>query len=323
MPEADVRPGAERRALRMEHVACNVCGEDRYEEHLRRRDLMLFLPGEFRLVRCLNCGLVYLNPRPVPEQLAELYEGEYDQYNPAVVDEKPLKRLDRRYGLRKRCQAILRHKQAGHLLDVGCATGDFLETMRTYAGWQVSGVELSEAASRYARERLGLDVRTGTLKEAHYAPGTFDVITLWNVIEHLTDPVGELSEMNKLLRPGGLLVFTTPNLNSLDARLFGRYWIGYELPRHYFVFSDDTVAALLARTGFRLAETRCLYGSYAAFMASVRFWLRDGRLAGRTLDWVERALFFRPLRLALAPLFFMADRLKLSSGPTYLCIKVS
>lgn len=307
----------------MEQVPCNLCGADHYAVHLQRRDLMLFLPGEFRLVRCLECGLVYLNPRPVPEQLAELYQGDYDQYNQAIQDEKPLKRLDRQYGLRKRCQAILGHKSHGHLLDVGCATGDFLETMRTYPGWQVSGVELSATASRYARERLGLDVRTGTLMEARFAAESFDVITLWNVIEHLTDPVAELSEMNRLLRPGGLLVFTTPSLDSLDAGLFGRYWIGYELPRHYFVFSRQTAVTLLARTGFRLAEARCLYGSYAAFMASVRFWLRDGRLAGRVLAWAEKALFFRPLRLALAPLFFAADRLQLSSGPTFFGVKVN
>ncbi len=323
MPDAHVPARQPPPALRYEEVACNLCGQDDYVVHLIRRDLNLFLPGEFQLVRCNHCGLVYLNPRPVPEQLADLYAGEYDQYNLALREEKPLRRLDRGYGLRKRCRAILRHKRSGHLLDVGCATGDFLETMRTYPGWQVSGVELSEVASQYARERLGLDVRTGTLQAAGYAPESFDAITLWNVIEHLTDPAAELREMNRLLRPGGLLVFTTPNLGSLDARVFGRYWIGYELPRHFYVFSRDTVNKLLAATGFRLVETRALYGSYAAAMTSLSFWLRDGRLSGRALAWVERALFFRPLRLALAPYFFIADRLLLTSGPTFIAVKAS
>lgn len=309
--------------MNMEFVRCNLCGSDRYTIHLVRGDLNLFIEGEFHLVRCTDCGLVYLNPRPSLDEIASLYLDDYDQFNIAVQDEPScLARLDRRYGLRKRCRAILRYKRRGRLLDVGCATGDFLDMMREYPGWEVYGVELSKSASEYARNRLGLAVKTGILEDVDFPERYFDVVTLWNVLEHLPDPLGACQKIHSLLRPEGLLIFDTPNLDSLDARLFGPYWIGYELPRHLYVFSYRTLRALSEKAGFRIVNMRCLYGSHAAAASSIRFWLRARKRDARWLESVELVLFGRMLRLLALPYFFWMDRLRLSNALTVTCVKV-
>ena len=307
----------------MESVLCNLCGSDRHETHLVRSDLNLFYKGDFRLVRCVACGHVYLNPRPTAEELPVYYPENYDQYVEAISQQPSLLfRWDRQYGLRKRCRAVLRHRQNGRLLDVGCATGNFLDAMRQNSGWEVQGIELSRFASEYARAKLGLSVHTGTVEDAVLPTEYFDVITLWDVLEHLPDPTRALRILWRWLKPEGLLLLNTPNLDSLDARVFGRYWIGYELPRHHHVFSERSLGLLLAKTGFRIVSAGCWYGSHAAFASSIRFWLRDRSLNARWRPLAEKMLFLLPVRLIALPYFYAMDRLRLSSPLAVVAMKV-
>lgn len=307
--------------IQLEPVACGLCGSTRSEEFLRRGDLSLFLEGEFKLVRCQDCGLVYMNPRPTISSLNEIYPEEYDQYTVLLRDEKSaLMKWSRSYGLRKRIKPITNRVQSGHLLDVGCATGDFLEVMKTVGIWELHGVEINASAGAYAREKLGLPIVTGSVEDAGYPAESFDVITMWNVIEHLPDPVSTLKHLAYLLKPDGILVFNTPNLDSLDAKIYGKYWIGYELPRHFFVFSMKTINELMEKAGFKLVESRCRYGSHALAMSSLRFWLRANSPA-----WVERIIssiiMSLPVRILASPYFFIADRLNWSTAPTMVCVK--
>lgn len=305
---------------RMESVQCSLCGSKFYTDYLIRGDLNLFLEGEFHLVQCIECGLVYLNPRPNRSEVISLYPDHYDQFNFNIHKLGFLTRLDNNYGLRKRCKAVLRHKQCGRLLDVGCATGDFLASMRRYPGWEVYGIELSESASKYARQHLGLAVKTGDLENIDYQENYFDVVTLWHVLEHLYDPLVALKRIHFWLKPGGLLIFSTPNIESWDAYLFGPYWIGYELPRHFQIFSRRTLCKLTDKSGFRILDMRCLYGSHAAAASSFRFWMR-----AKNFKWskmIEKILFSLPFRVMSAPYFFLMDRLQLSSTLTVTCVKV-
>lgn len=308
--------------MKLETVSCNLCGFEGHSPHLNRGDLSLNIPGEFQLVRCDNCGLIYQSPRPSAGQITQLYPPEYDQHRRAVEqNQSAIARFDRLYGLRKRAKAVTRRLEHGRLLDVGCATGDFIEVMRD-KGWDVTGIEPSLTASRWAREHRGLDVRTGTLETVALADESFDVVTLWNAIEHLPDPKGSLDAINRVLRNNGLLVVTTPNLDSVDARLFGRHWIGYELPRHFYVFSRRTLSSMLEKAGFQILETRCLYGSHAAAMSSIRFWLRSELIDPRIREPLERMLFSRFLRILTAPYFYLMDRLQLSGPLTVVSSKV-
>jgi len=307
--------------LMEECIQCSLCGSSNYKDYLVRGDLNLFLEGKFHLVQCLECGLVYLNPRPSRTELPLLYPDHYDQFNFAIHKHSFLSRLDHEYGLRKRCKAVLRYKKHGRLLDVGCATGDFLNAMRRYRGWEVYGVEINKSASEYARRQLGLMVETGTLEDVDFPEMYFDVVTLWHVLEHIYDPIDALKKIYRLLKPDGILIFTTPNLDSLDARLFGPFWIGYDLPRHFYVFSLRTIRALADKSGFRILDMRCLYGSYAAAASSIRFWMRAKYRNAKWLPRVERVLFSLSFRILAAPYFFIMDRLRLSSALTVTCVK--
>lgn len=284
------------------------------------RDLSQGLPGEYTLIRCGRCGLIYLNLSP--REIGSLYTESYDQFTPALSDVPLIDRLARRYGLRKRVNAILRYKHTGRLLDVGCATGDFLSEMRLVPGWTVYGVELNAGAAKYARERVGLDVFHGSLSDVTASIGGYDVITLWNVLEHLPDPIQSLRQIRGLLNDNGLLVIQTPNQDSLDARLFGRHWIGYEIPRHLCVFSQHLLCSSLQALGFRTWTTPCLYGSHAAAASSVRLYLRSRRGPEHWGGILEQLLFALPVRSVFAPIFFALDRLKLSSDITVFCSKV-
>ena len=143
----------------------------------------------------------------------------------------------------------------GRLLDVGCGNGIFLATMKEL-GWEVAGVEPDRQAARVAREQFGLNVHVGTLEEAGFADGTFDAITMSHVVEHLADPISALRECWRVLRKGGRLVVTTPNIESLGHRLYGKAWIGLDPPRHLFLFSPPTLRTCIERSGLQVLELR-------------------------------------------------------------------
>ena len=157
----------------------------------------------------------------------------------------------------RRLEAIEKFVPArGRLLDVGCALGFFMEAA-AHRGWLVEGVDISDHATSYARDELGLDARTGTLHTVALDPDSFDVVTAWDVIEHVLDPVEELRAMRRLLRPGGLLVLSTPDIGSRVARVTKSRWMGFKLAEEHLVYFDrDTIEKAVAHAGFEVVEMR-------------------------------------------------------------------
>jgi SAM-dependent methyltransferase len=290
----------------METTACNFCGSEDAAVIFNLPDLLLDLP-EVRttLVRCRNCGLVYQNPRPAIEEMSRHYPPEYVSYapNPVVRRTPWLLRRAYDYGVRKRVRTVTRVADRGALLDVGCATGTFLLGMRRYTGLALTGVEISLHAAAVALAE-GLDVRVGTLEEARFPDAAFDIVTLWDVFEHLHDPTGSLVEIARILKPGGGVVIRVPNLDSWDARLFGRYWAGLDAPRHTYVFDLQNLRNMLGAAGFTDLEMRCNIGSYPTFALSVRFWLTGRGVAPEWRRRIMRLLENPFARLASAPLFY-------------------
>jgi 2-polyprenyl-3-methyl-5-hydroxy-6-metoxy-1,4-benzoquinol methylase len=252
------RPGAlqhEVTRLELVEVTCNLCGSARYcvlmEAPLSDvpgpKDLAAALRctteeyGSFgRIVRCLDCGLIYRNP-----QESEI-EGGYAE----VVDEAYVSNeVARRATYEKTLDLMAREAPVGgRLLDVGCYTGTFLDLARAH-GWHVEGLEPSEWAARIARERHGLMVTTGTIEQAEWPAGSLDVVTLWDVLEHLRDPRGGLERIREWLTPRGALWLSTMDVGSPFARLLGRRWPHY-LRMHLWYFTRDTLRRLLSETGF-------------------------------------------------------------------------
>ena len=290
---------------------CDICESKDYEELFTRGDLNTFLDGSFRFVRCLNCGLIYQNPRPTKISWPALYQEEYDQYKTDYL--KGLERIIHSYGLYKRFRSILRYKRSGELLDIGCSTGDFIRYVSTYPNWRTVGIEPSTIAYNKALQ-FGLNVYNMSLEDftISHLDHKFDVVTLWNVIEHLFSPMRDIQIIWNHLKPRGLLVITTPDIDSFSARLFQKYWIGYELPRHFYVFSKRTLRLLLEKSGFELIRFENIYGEHAAFMSSLRFFLRA--ITNKPLGL---ELFFGfPIRLFFSPFFRIISIMKKGSWLT-------
>jgi len=195
---------------------------------------------------------------------------------------------------------------------VGCATGIFLDGMRR-RGWETWGVELNVRAARYARDRLGLEVFVGELEGAAFPDRFFDVVTLWDVLEHVRDPRRTLGEIARISRPEGLLVLSLPNPDCLEARLFGPYWAGWDMPRHLHLFSLPVLERLLAGTSFQIHEVSSFTGRYHVFVLSTQLWLAE-HLASRRLRQLILALMRSwPARALALPCYALAGRWGLSS----------
>lgn len=297
-----------------ESVPCAFCGSEDVQPLFEGPDRLLGMPGQFRVVRCTQCGLVRQDPRPTRETIDVYYPPEYEPYSIAI-DEEPSRwrRFDRRYGMRKRLRAIERLCAGGRLLDVGCATGNFLYEMARTGHWQVEGVEPNAEAARYGQEHLGLTIHVGELTAVDLPAAAYDVVTMWNVFEHLHDPMANLRAVARLLKPGGWFVFSIPNLRSWEYHLLGKYWMGWELPRHLYYPSLELMGAMAREVGLNVQDWRCLSGAYVSFLLSLRFWLEG--VAGRT--GLTRALLALsgalPTRLLAAPLFALITWLNRAS----------
>ena len=152
--------------------------------------------------------------------------------------------------------AIIPFIAEGRLLDVGCATGTDLEAFKA-AGWSVSGVEASPYAASMARSRLGCEVRVGAFEEVALPDESFDVVRFSHSLEHLPSPRKALEKARRLLQPCGLLWIEVPNAASLERRFFGRHWFGWDVPRHLYHFTPETLTRLLIYTGFRPVRVQC------------------------------------------------------------------
>ena len=196
------------------------------------------------------------------------------------------------------------------VLEIGCAAGDLLGPLCDL-GCAVVGIEINEHAAQHARDRLGLDVRTGTLESAELPPRSFDAVVMRSVIEHLPSPEADLRRIARLLKRGGHLFITTDNFASLDRRLFGQFWYGYDVPRHLVLYSPDTLTKLLQATGFAVDRLQfSLVPNH--WVVSTRY-LLESRFGERA--WLRAVLSLKnlPLLLALLPVTLF-QRLRRNGG---------
>ena len=244
-------------------VDCHLCGS--------RERRLKFKEGPFAVVTCTRCDLTYVTPRLVDRALLDqVYDEGYWRSDAPK---------DRGYGdyrsdaplylatYRRRMRVVRRHfPRPGRVLDVGCAAGYFLSVMQEN-GWKVTGLEPSDAIRPQAEERLGREnVRAGLLGQVDLPAGGFDLITMWDVIEHIPDAVGAAREVRRHLAPGGKFLIETQDVRSLAARVLGRRWQHYKHAEHIYHFHRRTMADLLGRAGFRVLENRpWLGGKYVSF----------------------------------------------------------
>jgi SAM-dependent methyltransferase len=235
-------------------VTCNVCGQ-----LVPANAAPVWRKDGFDIVRCSRCGLLFRRTLPTAAELGEIYaetyfrraEGDpggqgYDDY----LHEEELHRLNARVRVRRLGAFV----SPGRLLDVGAAAGFFMDEAHA-TGWAVEGVDVSPEMSHWGRERLGLDLRTGPFAREDYPEGAYDLVTMWDYIEHSVDPVGELAHARALLRPGGILAVSTGDADALVARVSGRRWHLLTPRHHNFFFSTATLRRACQAAGLDVLAT--------------------------------------------------------------------
>lgn len=292
----------------LQTIKCEICGNGQFERIFCGSDKLLQIDGVFCILKCKDCGLFLLSPKISSEDMEKYYPEEYICYLEAIEDEKnPLRKLDRTNALRKRCRQITkRTKEPGKILDIGCATGIFLNGMKNL-GWEVTGIEPNQNAAEYANKRFGIDVFPGYLHETTLSNDLFDVITLWDVLEHVPDANAFMERLFRLLKPGGIIIGTLPNAIAWERRLFGEYWVGWEIPRHYRSFTPDTISQFLKKHSFSKIDIFSFIGRHGAFMLSVEFWLNSSSLSEWKKKIIKSILGSILVRIFTYPYFIIAE----------------
>lgn len=232
-------------------VCCPLCGA-------QQARVRLYQAG-YRIVACRQCSAQYVSPTPPPEALHAHYHdpayfaGTQEQgYADYAAMEKAMRPHFRRR-LHTLAHALHHAEPGGRLLDFGCAAGFFLKLARE-EGWQIAGVELAQPMAQQASQSLGIAIASSLpdLDRQHGdSARSFDAITLWEVIEHLPDPLNDLRDLHSRLRPGGVLMLSTPNTDHWQAHRTPAAWQGYRPPSHLLFFTPATLHAALQQAGFQ------------------------------------------------------------------------
>ena len=221
---------------------CAVCGQSGVREWLRSPDRLHGREVPYTLVRCPGCSLVSLHHPPKPDEMHLHYTDAYHKLISGAGGPNPARRW------RDRKATVETYKQSGNLLDLGCSSGSFLGCMRSDS-WKLYGVEMSPQEAQRAVARTGAQVFVGLVPDARFAPESFDVITCFDVLEHVYDPLRVVAKVREWLKPGGIFYVQVPNIDSAEGRVFGTYWHGLELPRHLFHYSPSSLKFLVESVG--------------------------------------------------------------------------
>ena len=235
MIKGDVEEHSDKIETNMEYVNCDLCGADDTTLLFVEKDRMTYRDGEFNVVKCNSCGLVYLNPRPTQAKISEFYP---DVYSPFKSDKNRLIKYVEKKIAEKSVNEIKRlvNKDNIKILEIGCGTGAYLALLRDIGGWDVMGVEMSPYAAECAMREHGLNVITGTIFDGKFTDEFFDVIIMKHVLEHVYNPSESLKEISRALSKDGKLILIIPNIDSVETKIFGKYWQGWDVPRHLYDF---------------------------------------------------------------------------------------
>lgn len=307
--------------------SCELCGGKSSIVHSKLRDRLFGVEGEWALVRCQQCGYVWLDPRPTYEDIIKVYDGYSSRWASGDTSPSPLRKL--KQAIKKRFLAIaygyagwgswhtqllgyltfllpalkaesarevmyLHFQERGRLLDIGCGSGQFLYNMQQL-GWQVEGTDLDPMAQNLARQK-GINIRIGNLEVQNYPDDYFDAITMNHVIEHLHYPLKTVQECYRILRPRGRLIVVTPNIESLGHRQFGSDWVHLDPPRHLYLFSLETLKSMIQQSGLQIERANSIsIDAYGTWLGSHNI-RQTGRLnrdkAPKNVDKIRAHLFW-------------------------------
>lgn len=222
---------------------CPLCDASELSILLEAPDRYHGRKDRYSLLRCSSCSGVWLASPPRPEEMGKHYT---EHYHRAIMAAGEGAAKDR---WKDQVKLISKYKSGGAILDIGCSSGGFLSTMKGNA-WRLYGIEMEESTAQRARANTGAEVFVGNATDAPFLPGGFDVITCFDVLEHVYDPRDFMTKVLQWLKPGGIFYSMMPNIDSWEAGVFGSCWFGLELPRHLSHFSPRSLRHLLNEIGF-------------------------------------------------------------------------
>lgn len=304
----------------LEYASCNLCGSEDHVHFLKGvKEQYNGFDEYFDIVRCRDCGFLFTNPRPTVKSMHVFYPDSAEYFRPdqtvkveqekerdpglkEIIDNSILANwfgyplpgipfgLDLPLYLLRRRKIIRSHYPrytgSGRLFDVGCSWGKYLAHMKGH-GWNVSGVDANETATRYAREKLGLiNIKTGSYEDVEFPEGSFDAVNMSMFLEHVHHPGAVLAKSNRCLADGGQLILSVPDVSGWESAIFGRYSFTLQVPQHLSHFTPETIRRFLTRNGFTVE--RILH------YAVVRDVTRSAR--NRNSQGMYRFLNFSPVR---------------------------
>ncbi|TAE68353.1 MAG: class I SAM-dependent methyltransferase [Bacteroidetes bacterium] len=257
---------------------CPVCEHDYFSPFLVCKDYTVS-EKEFQIVACQNCDFKFTNPRPSAEEIGKYYHS--DNYISHSNTKKgilaQIYQKVRKISLQAKLKHIQKESQLekGSILDYGCGTGNFLKICQEN-NWEVTGIEPEEIARKQAEDLLKINIKENIF-ETELKTKSFDVITLWHVLEHIHLLDETIEKLRELLKPNGILLIAVPNCASADAKKWKEYWAAYDVPRHLYHFTPQTLPLLLKKHSIKIDKYMAMpYDSYYISLLSRKY--KTGKL---------------------------------------------
>lgn len=309
--------------IRTEKISCNLCGSKDSTFLFEARDRLHGIEGTFSYVRCPMCGLVYMNPQVVPEDIERLYPSDYAPHSTAAkgaaaVIRSSYNRLMKAPVISQFIRWVTNVKitndvyrqldENSRILDVGCGAGAFLNRVKAEKGCKVYGVDISEAAVETAKNSFGLDIFKGTIAEAPFKDGSFDVITAWWYLEHVPDPHATAAKISSLLKNDGFCIIGVPNYESFNAKVFKDKWYHLDCPRHLCIWTPSSMKRLLEQ--HNLTVIKIIYDKTPwGLRGSLQYLLFDDNINPKYRNRIRQSLL---LWMLLLPWTILVSLLKKS-----------
>lgn len=238
--------------------SCPICSQTKFISFVSCIDYIVSRET-FNIVKCVECGFRFTNPRPDENEISKYYESEeyisHSGTNKGIINK--LYKIVRNYTIWKKVQLVnkettISKSQIPNILDIGTGTGEFLNACKK-SGWETMGVEPSEFARKYGKKHFGIDILSPEMffqiKEKK-----INTITMWHVLEHVHQLHKTISHIKNLLVQDGALIVAVPNCNSWDAEKYGQFWAAYDLPRHIYHFTKTDIETLFSKFEFAISK---------------------------------------------------------------------
>lgn len=267
--------------MELQEINCAICGANETEVVFKTKDLRFQITQDiFHIVRCKKCGFLFLNPRPKKDDIASFYPDDFNQHDKTLI-----------YRLISPCfkaainstiNLFKRYKRTGKALDIGCGNGNFILHMLK-EGYDAFGIEQNPSARQFANPVVKGRITYKDIKDAQFLSQDFDIITMFQSLEHIYDLGNIFCEIKRILKDDGILYVCVPNTDFFEFSLFGPYAYNLEVPRHLYFFKLSTLKALLLKSGFKIdrviKEQLCEYISTpASFYWSIRYFLGEKKM---------------------------------------------